>query len=242
MEENVEDRKVENWVAAAREKMSKLLAYSATRYTRILLISDVDQTLSKQVFREDKRARKVVFMEEPLSGPGWDGKNNCVEGGFDGENAFRDRIMKHKPNVLIIASKHYRRTFEALREGGFIKIDLNGSPWAITAGPGFYIIEAMNVWQLEDCFLTATTVSTGRGVGKQMHEMRAQGVIGDSDLSAVICGGHGTTEEYIINIDCQVEVAGGCGWSRSRLMMNSESPNFSASKNPLMLLHVPTDH
>ena len=78
-EKNVDDKKVENWVAAAREKMSKLLAYSATRYTRILLISDVDQTLSKRVFREDKRARKVVFMEEPLSGPGWDWKNNCVE-------------------------------------------------------------------------------------------------------------------------------------------------------------------
>ena len=89
-EKNVDDRKVENWVAAARENMSKLLTYSATRYTRILLISDVDQTLSKQVFREDKRARKVVFMEEPLSGPGWDGKNNCVEGGFEGEKGKND--------------------------------------------------------------------------------------------------------------------------------------------------------
>ena len=216
-EKNVDDRKVENWVAAARENMSKLLIYSATRYTKILLISDVDQTLSKQVFREDKRARKVVFMEEPLSGPGWDGKNNCVEGGFDGENAFRERMMKHKPNVLIIASKHYRRTFEALRNGGFIKIDRNGSPWALTAGPGFYIIEAMNVWQLEDCFLTATTVSTGRGVGKQMHEMRAQGVIGDSDLSVVICGGHGTTEECFITIDGLVRLwwMRQVGWSHT---------------------------
>ena len=50
-EKNVDDRKVEKWVTAARENMSKLLTYSATRYTKILLISDVDQTLSKQVFR-----------------------------------------------------------------------------------------------------------------------------------------------------------------------------------------------
>ena len=133
--ETVED---DGWVRAVQENVDTVATYSNTRYTKVLVLTDQNQDKNFQTLKRYRKTKRIFFMQEPLSGPGWDKEANKVEESRDGRKAFLERVEKHNPSVLIIASEHYPATLPVLRDF-YDKSCIRDDPLA--TGSDFFIVE-----------------------------------------------------------------------------------------------------
>ena len=185
--ETVEDG---GWVRAVQQNVDRVATDSNTRYTKVLVLTDENQDKNFQTLKRYSKTKRIFFMQEPLSGPGWDKEANKMEESKDSRKAFLERVEKHNPSVLIIASEHYPATLPVLRDF-YGKSFIREKP--LVDSSDFFIVETRNRWQLESCILTCTTVAVK--VGPKMKQMKREGQMNNDDDTVLVTGGHGTSED-----------------------------------------------